>query len=383
MATTTTQMDAYRYFFPAGWLLGLWGVLLWILFPWNLVSYPGLHHPEIMMGGFFLCFVCGFLMTAAPRFTETFGPTVAEQKMAFALLAGLFLSLLPQQKSYFYAMVIALFVFLIFYLMRRFLRRQKNPPDSFLFVGFGVGAGIIGSVILFLAEFFNIPNQIYDLGRLFFLQAYVLCLVLGVGSRLIPALLGSAPLPTEAMKMQPQMKLFTTLAFLFLLSYILEVTPYKVAAHFLRAVLISFIAYKFWKLHLWPKRKAFQSYWLWGSGWFLLLGQWALVFFPSQRIHILHVILVSGLGLMTVMIATRVTLSHGKHDMQIENKSKILFIGAGLLALAGLTRLSAGFAPHIYQSHLLYAACTWILGLLVWGFLLIPKMICTKGPPSH
>lgn len=322
-------------------------------------------------------------MTAAPRFTETFGPTATEQRMAFALLVGLFLSLLPQKKSYFYAVVIALFVFLVFYMMRRFLKRKSNPPDSFLFVGFGVGSGVLGAVILFLAEFLNVPNQIYDLGRLFFLQAYVLCLVLGVGSRLIPALLGSAPLPTEAMKMQPQIKLFTSLAVLFLLSFILEVTPYKVAAYFLRAVLVTFIAYKFWKLHLWPKRKAFQSYWLWGSAWFLLLGQWALVLFPGHRIHILHVILASGLGLMTVMIATRVTLSHGKHDMQIENKSKVLFIGAGLLALAGLTRLSAGFAPHIYQSHLLYAAYTWILGLLVWGFLLIPKMIRIKGPPAH
>lgn len=379
----TTPMDAYRYFFPAGWLLGLWGVLLWILFPWNLVTYPGLHHPEIMMGGFFLCFVCGFLMTAAPRFTETFGPTAGEQRTAFTLLVGLFLSLLPQKKSYFFAVVIALFVFLVFYMMRRFLQRKSNPPDSFLFVGFGIGSGIIGALILFLAEFFDVPIEIYGLGRLFFLQAYVLCLILGVGSRLIPALLGSAPLPTEALKTKPQLKLFTILAILFLFSFAVEVTPYKMAAYILRAALVSFIAVKFWTLHLLPKRKAFQSYWLWSSGWFLVLGQWGLLLFPDQRIHILHVILVSGLGLMTVMIATRVALSHGKHDMQIENKSKILFIGAGLLALAGLTRLSAGFAPQIYQSHLLYAAYTWIIGLLLWGFLMIPKVICIKGPPPH
>jgi len=379
----TTQMDAYRYFFPAGWLLGLWGVVLWILFPWNLVSYPGLYHPEVMMGGFFLCFVCGFLMTAAPRFTESFGPTDGEQKTAFIFIAGLFLSLLPQSKAFFYGMVVTLFVFLIAFMMRRFLNRKSDPPDSFLFVGFGIGSGLLGSLLLFSAEFVDVPRELFILARLFFLQAYVLCLVLGVGSRLIPALLGWAPLPTEAIKTKPRLKLFTILALLFLLSFVLEAVSNRVLAYALRAVVVTYIAMCFWKIHKWPRRKAFQSFWLWASAWFLLSGQWALVIFPDHKVHILHVILVSGLGLMTLMIATRVSLSHGKHDMEIEKKSKVLFIGAGLLALAGLTRLSAGFAPHIYQSHLLYAAYTWTAALLVWGYLVIPKMIKIKGPPPH
>lgn len=377
----TAEMDPYRYFFPAGWVLGIWGVLLWILFPWNLVTYPGLHHPEIMMGGFFLCFVCGFLLTAAPRFTQSHGPTSWEQWSALALIAVLFLSLWPAKKSYFYGAVILLFLYLVRFLVVRFLSRTSNPPDSFLFVGFGVGTGLIGSIILFLAEYMNIPSEVYNLGRLLFLQTYILCLVLGVGSRLIPALLGWAPLPTEMAKNHPKIKLFVGLAIAFVFSYVVEVTPYRVSAYLLRALVISFLAFQFWKIHKWPARKAFQSWWLWGSGWFLLLGQWALVFFPGARIHILHVILVAGLGLMTFMIATRVSLSHGKHDMEIERKSKILFVGAGLMALAGFTRLSAGFAPHIYQTHLLYAAYTWIFALLVWGYLIIPKIIRVKGSP--
>lgn len=377
----SAEMDPYRYFFPAGWVLGIWGVLLWILFPWNLVTYPGLRHPDIMMGGFFLCFVCGFLLTAAPRFTQSHGPTSGEQRGALALIGILFLSLWPAQKIYFYAAVILLFLYLIRFLVKRFLARTNNPPDSFLFVGFGVGTGLLGSVILFSSEFLTLPIEMYNLGRLFFLQTYILCLVLGIGSRLLPALLGWAPLPTEMVKSRPRIKLFVGLAIAFVLSFVVEVSPYKLSAYLLRAVVISFLAFQFWKLHKLPARKAFQSWWLWGAAWFLLLGQWALVFFPGARVHILHVILVSGLGLMTFMIATRVSLSHGLHDMEIEKKSKILFVGAGLIALAGFTRLSAGFAPHIYQSHLLYAAYTWILGLLVWGYLIIPKIIRTKGSP--
>ncbi|ASD63209.1 hypothetical protein Bb109J_c2401 [Bdellovibrio bacteriovorus] len=375
----TTSMDAYRYFFPAGWVMAVWGVLLWILFPWNLVTYPGLHHPEIMSGGFFLCFVAGFLMTAAPKFTASFGPTKNEQRASLVLIGLLFASLIPGSKTFFYFTVTALFVFLITYMARRFLNRKNNPPDSFLFVGVGLGAGLVGSLTLLLGQFVNVPSELYQLARTFFLQAYVLCLVMGVGSRLIPALLGWAPLPTESSKYTPQIKLYSALAVAFLGSFVLEVLVQPLSGQILRALVMSFIVFKFWKLHHLPQRRAFQSWWLWGSAWMLLLGQWGTVAFLDFRVHLLHVILVSGLGLMTFMIATRVTLSHGKHDMIWEKNSKGLFLGALLMGFAGLTRLSAGFAPHIYQSHLVYAAYTWILGLIVWGWLFLPKMIRVKA----
>lgn len=378
----TTHADGYRYFFPAGWVLGIWGVLLWILFPWNLVSYPGLHHPEIMTGGFFLCFVCGFLMTAAPKFTSSFGPTQNEQRTALGLIAVLFLSLAPQSKMYFYGAVVALFIFLISFLFRRFKNRKSNPPDSFLFVGFGVVAGLVGSILLFGAEFGNLPTPLYNFGRLLFLQGYVLCLVMGVGSRLIPALLGWGHLPNEkgAHSASPKIKLFASLAVLFIFSYVLEAGSFVLPAQLLRSFVMSSIILQFWKIHKFPPRRAFQSWWLWASAWFMFLGQWATVFLPSYRVHLLHVILVSGLGLMTLMIAVRVSLSHGGHDMAMEKSSKGLWLGASLMALAGFTRLSAGFAPHIYQSHLLYAAYAWILGLLLWGALFLPKILRTKTP---
>lgn len=377
---STTSMDAYRYFFPAGWVMGIWGVLLWILFPWNLVTYPGLHHPEIMSGGFFLCFVAGFLMTAAPKFTSSFEPAPWEQNLSMVLILSLFASLLPQSKTYFYGVVTALFVFLMIYMFRRFFNRKSNPPDSFLFVGVGLAAGLFGSVVLLLGQVLDVPGNLYSLARTFLLQAYVLCLVMGVGSRLIPALLGWAPLPTEvSKKAKSRIGLFSLLAVLFLGSFVVEVLVHARSGFLLRALVMTFIVFFFWKLHRKPHRKAFQSWFLWGSAWMMVLGQWATVIVPDFRIHLLHVILVSGLGLMTFMIATRVTLSHGKHNMELEKSSKGLFLGAFLMGFAGLTRLSAGFAPHIYQSHLVYASYTWILGLLVWGWIFLPKMIRVKS----
>lgn len=378
----TTETDAYRYFFPAGWALALWGVLLWILFPWNLVSYPGLKHPEIMIGGFFLCFASGFLMTAVPKFTASFGPTKTDQKVSLGLIGFLFLSVAPSNTVYFYLVVNLLFVFLISFAIRRFKRRRSNPPDSFLFVGFGLGSGLVGSFVLLLSKLISVPVFMYDLGRLLFLQAYILCLVLGVGSRLVPALLGWGPAPNDFQKVQPRIRLFSLLVLLFLTSYVLEAANLIWLSQSLRSGIITFIAFRFWQIHQLPKRKGFQSYSLWCSAWFLFLGQWGILFMPTYRIHFLHVLLVSGLGLMTFMIATRVILAHGQHDMQHENNSKGLLLGAILLALAGLTRLSAGLVPQLYQSHLFYASCTWILGLTTWGILFLPKIFVINRQKS-
>lgn len=372
------QMDAYRYFFPAGWLFGVWGVLLWVLFPWGLVSYPGIRHPEIMMGGFFLCFVCGFLMTAAPRFTASFGPNAIEQRASWVLIGGLFLSLLNPQRLWFLVFVNITFIFLIVFMLRRFWARKANPPDSFIFVGFGLLSGLIGSGIMTLAEVVNVPTDLFNIGRIFFLQTYILCLVLGVGSRLVPALLGWAPLPTER-ALPPRIFLFVTLGIGFIASYIVEVLFSVPLGNLLRAVVVTAIFVLFWNLYRLPQRKAFQTYWLWASAWMLLLGQWAMVVLPKFRVHLLHVIFISGLALMTLMIAVRVGLSHGKHEMSLEKNSKALFLGAFLILFAGLTRLSAGFAPHIYQSHLLYAAYTWILGMVIWGWIFLPKILRVKS----
>lgn len=378
MKSGQQQIDAYRYFFPAGWLMGIWGVMLWILFPWNLVSYPGIRHPEIMMGGFFLCFVCGFLMTAAPKFTSSFGPTGFEQRISWSLIGALFLSLFSPQRLIFFLAVDATFLFLIAFMFRRFKNRKSNPPDSFIFVGFGLLSGLIGSALMSLQEFYNLPSDIYQFGRLLFLQVYILYLVLGVGSRLIPALLGWAPLPTEKKERSSQLRLFVLLAAAFMVSYILEVWVQPWLGNLLRAIVVTLIFALFWKIHRVPQRKAIQPYFLWASAWMLLLGQWGLVFLENYRIHLLHVVFISGLALMTFMIAVRVSLSHGGHDMVIEKNSKALGLGAFLILFAGFTRLSAGFAPGIYQSHLLYAAYTWILGLLIWGWVFLPKIVRTK-----
>lgn len=386
MKSIKNPIDAYRYFFPVGWLLGIWGVLLWLLFPLNMVVYPGVLHPQVMMGGFFLCFVCGFLMTAAPRFTASFPPTQKELWLSATLLAGLFLSALSARILLFHFVVLLLLGFLISFLLRRFRQRTQSPPEPFLFVGVGMGGAVLGVILLILGDLGWIGGSWLLFGRLLFLQGYVLALVLGVGSRLVPALLGRGPMPDKtdgSSKLNSQLKLFSALAFLFVLSYVLEAFLEGPSGAVLRSLLMTFVAFRFWKIQLRPARKGYQPFWLWVSAWFLLLGQWGATLWPAYRQHSLHVVFVSGLGLMTLMIATRVSLAHGGHGLELEKNSKAIVAGSLLIILAAATRVSAAFSAHIYQSHLVYASCAWILGLVVWGWVYLPKILFIKNPDPH
>jgi len=376
------SIDAYRYFFPAGWLLGVWGVLLWILFRLNFVNYPGVVHPQIMMGGFFLCFVCGFLMTAAPKFTASYPPTKIDLWISTLLLAFLFTSIFFEKIFIFHLVVLALLIFLGSFFLRRFLSRTQSPPDAFMFVGVGLGSAGFGIIMLLLNDLEIVQGRLFDLGRLFFLQGYIIALVLGIGSRLVPALLGRGAMPTE-FKTSSSIKLFACLAVLFVLSYILEVFISTIVGTVLRSIVMSFIIFKFWNIHLLPARKGHQPFWLWVSAWSLLIGQWGSTLFLDYRIHFLHLVFISGLGLMTLMIATRVCLSHGGHGTDLERRSKAVLVAAILMAAAAVTRLSAGFASVIYLSHLVYASYAWIIGLLIWGWVYLPKMIFLNQSDEH
>ncbi len=257
--------------------------------------------------------------------------------------------------------------------MKRFQKRTANPPNPFLFVGVGVLTGTLGSIILILSRFDLVNEKIYLLGRLFFYQAYILSFVLGIGSRLIPSLLGHAP-PPNMPQQSIGLKAYAVMAVLFMCTYIIEVYFSHFVGAQLRNIVVLFIAFASWKIHLLPKRKAIQAYGLWLSCLFMVVGLVGATLFEVYYIHLIHLFYVSGLSLLTLMIASRVILSHGGHDGQLEVRSKSLIVVTGFLILAALTRLSAGFMPELYLSHLLYAASVWIFGILIWGIVFLPKI---------
>ena len=80
-------------------------------------------------------------------------------------------------------------------------------------------------------------------------------------------------------------------------------------------------------------------------------------------------------------IGTRVTLSHGGHDLAAERRSWPLRIGLGLVLLATLARIGAPFASRTYFDHLMWAALAWMVGMICWGGYITATILGWRARP--
>jgi uncharacterized protein involved in response to NO len=164
--------DPYRIFFPLGIILGVLGVSIWPAYYFGLTEgYSGRAHAFVQTDGFLYAFIIGFLLTAIPRFTGT-EPPAFEFQFFIAGQTGFLIA---------HAMLIALAA-------RRFMRRQLDPPDTFVPAGLGIISGEIGGLIN-AAVAWNAIAPIWDtLGKRMLTEGMVLLLVLGIGGFLPRAL---------------------------------------------------------------------------------------------------------------------------------------------------------------------------------------------------
>ncbi len=371
------KKNPFRLFFPVGWLLGLSGALLWILFHQGIIDgNPKEHHGHLMIGGFLLSFVMGFLMTAIPRFTKT------EYANSLEIIISVVLVFLMSWSGLFY--VSGLFnitsllglLFIIAYSVRRFIKRESNPPDTFIFVGVALLMGLLGISLV-------LSHEYYHLGELLFFQGMPFSLVLGVGGRLVPGILGHGEVVKAQrdryenlesfFKIVPAMNYL--LAMVFVASFFTEHYLSQVVGHALRAVVISYIATVYWRIFKFPVKRTVHTFSIWLACLFIFSGSWLYSFLPS--IHVLHLIYIGGFGFITLLVASRVTLAHGDGGMEIEGEKFPFLWICILLSLSAVTRASAYLFPAQYQSHISYSAGLWIVGFIIWGIVFIPR-ICTR-----
>lgn len=364
--------EPYRLFFPIGLLYGIWGGALWIPFglKWS-ETYPGPLHAQVMIGGFLGAFATGFLMTAVPRFTRSFPASSREVALcAFPLFILPVLAITGSIGAICVAMLVTL-LSLIGFAIRRFMNRSAPPPKPFIFLGVGFSAGVAGLGLEIAASFHWIDPSLNALGRLLFLQGFIFALVIGVGSRLVPALLGWGPLPTESVAENDRgtgrTNPFLFLGLLFLASFFIEHFFSPSVGRAIRLAVVAWIELRIWNIWKRPFVRSRVAWGLWLSAWCIVLGIAGELLFPAYQIHFLHLSLVSGLGLMTLMIATRVVLAHGGFNLALESRLKPLWWVTGLILTAAITRVSAGFVPVHYMNHLVYAAILWTAALGVWG----------------
>jgi uncharacterized protein involved in response to NO len=133
----------------------------------------------------------------------------------------------------------------------------------------------------------------------------------------------------------------------------------------LRATAATLAVLLIWRIFALPRRDV-PGYVLWGSGWMVLAGLWLAALAPRIEVAALHVTFVGGFAMLTLGIATRVIVAHGRQPLALE--ARILDVPLLALLFAALAaRIAADLAPA--QRILLLGASgtLWVLAWALWS----------------
>lgn len=331
--------NPYKPLFSLGIVSGLLGVMVWPLFTHHwLAFYPKQAHVQIMFFGFFWSFVAGFLFTAIPRMTGTPLASVVDVLIAAVLIAVQnVINYTPYYESS-AVVFIGQTLYLLYFIVPRFLEKRKIPFDGFLFFPAAFAMSLLGVVFY----------QVYgDMRFLIILsgEAFLTNLIIGLGSRLIPAV---SRLPNAFMHpgMAVPLRWKTMFVKVFLLntSFVAEAMGYKDLGNILRLLVVGYIAVD--SFGLLKKGTVFSvvALGLKCSVFFMIMSYVARLI-PSDHNPVAHshLLYIGGFSLLTLMIATRVALAHSQTSLDYELKSILVFSVVALVSLSALMRWLANY----------------------------------------
>ena len=383
--THGTPTDPYRIFFPLGVLMGIAGVSIWPLYGFGVTSgYSGQAHAFVQTHCFLYAFIAGFLWTAIPRFTGTRAPGRAMQYF----LAAILLSELVAFESYNFSVGHVLFVVahvtFLAVVVNCFIQRQHPPPETFVLVGVGLLAGLLGALVNATSALTWIPAGWALLGKRLLTEGMVLLLVLGVGGFLGPRLLGFAQLPnlqnlgrlSERPAVPGLLKwrgiVNGLCGVLLLVSVLIEYGwshPAAALVSWARAAIVTTVVVVNVQPWRTPATRTTLAWCVWLAHWFLIAGLWLIAGFRNYHIDFLHVLFMGAFTLLILAVGIRVVLSHGGYPLAEERRSWPLRIGVAASLIAMSARLSVLYAstPESYFAHLAWAGVLWIVGMGFWG----------------
>jgi uncharacterized protein involved in response to NO len=373
----TLFQDAYRPLFLSGWIYAMAGVLVWILSSTGWIQiYPVQYHTQWMIGGFLMSFISGFLMTAIPRFLSAKPANTTEVGMS---LSCIFLTVVTSAWRFSLIFLVLSFIFLIVFIFRRKISSKAQPPPFFPFILFALSVAVIGSLGLLLPSLMILPAWVPHFSRQLLYSAFIQSLVLGIGSRLIPALTGQITNPFILMQKKKQFLIALTG---FILSWPLEMISYKFGL-LIRCCSIFYIAKEYWMIFHPPLKNGFLAISLWLAAWGFVLGQLGLFLSDTYQKDIQHLTFILGFGLLTFLISIRVGLAHGGHGTSSE-KTSLWIPGMGfLMLLTAILRGSLAWLPQQMSSGILITASVlWICACLIWGKQMV-RILTTHGSVNH
>ena len=379
-------VEPYRYLFAIGAVNAVCGAVVWLVYAAGLMPYPAVMHPILMSGGFLTSFGLGFLWTALPRFTHSdttrFRDILPLLVTSLAAMASTLVGWISIAMIFHLLTVIQSLVFA----ERCFRRGQQTAPDSFVFirVGLVINATCIGILVLqsFLqtsADASMMPFALSHFARSFFLKGFMLFLLIGVGHRLVPAIIGM-PSPQKidlhprsstilhsmlhgVMKSKEHWLLMTAFLGAFLIEALGEV---RISASVF-AVTFVWTALRVFRVTHRPDVSHPVALFVWCSVWSMTIAPLCIAVWPQAAIHLWHIMFIAALALVTIMVSLRVSISHSGFGVihSEERKRYITWIG-GLLLLTAAVRATIALTPAQAVSHYAYASLLWIIVIATW-----------------
>lgn len=354
--------DPYKTFFPLGTLLALIGGGIWFFS--GSEHYPVVFHSQAMIGAFLFSFISGFLMTAIPNMTGSFAARKFEVNGMLALIIISVILNILEWNQLFYFIELLSYLLLIYFAAVRVHFKKAFPPSFFVLIFLGMLSGIIGSFLLGTGLLEPIGHNLYFNGVILFL-------VLGVGSRLVPALRGVMPKMDGGAK--KEYIEFGITGLIIFVSLVGEAVGNVLIFGLLKSSACLFLAIRYWKIFSFTRPTGRLAYGMWGAAYMVLLGIILKTLMPDYATHWIHLTYISGFGMMTFTVASRVIISHGRFNMIFEKKSITPILVVLLLSLSALIRVAAPYFD--YALLLKWASAIWIIGTLIWGYVFIPRCV--------
>lgn len=356
------KIEPYRILFPLGAFMGVIGVIFWFFFQSRWIGFfPRSAHGHLMFFGLLWSFVAGFLMTAIPKMTSTFSAQMWEISTAVVLV---FLQLILNIRN---LTMISVVIFglqnllLLFFILRRFIIHRKIPFFGFVFLPVAFIQSFVGIFIYFNTAFDK------NLVLLFCGEAFVMNLILGLGSRLIPVIsrLPNALLPNEASKNDQWIWPLLTL-FLINTGYWVElIDDQKNLGLVLRSMGILIASVKLFRLLKRPSTWSYSGVGLKIAISMLFIGQFLSLSFFGFYLAATHLMYIGGFTLMTFMIATRVMLAHGNQQLTYEVSSKRIIFVIAMFFLSALLRFVLG--ADVSSLLLSVSVLLFSLAIITWS----------------
>lgn len=376
--------EPFRLLFPVGTLIGLTGVLLWPLhfYGW-MTDYPGVMHARIMIEGFFASFIVGFLGTAFPRLLKIPGLTLWESiGFAAALVSITWLHLDGQtfMGDQIFFIVIG---YLVLALGVRSILRKDVPPPAFVLVALGIACALAGVATQVIPQV--MPNALSawaaPVGRLLLYQGFVLLPVMGVGAFLLPRFFGLPNRQDFPATMALPVGWGRSALFALACGSVVIAGLVVEAFGHVRwgcALKATAVLVYFFREVPWHRAGSGGGTLVTGLRIALLsvpLGYMLMAVWPAQALSLLHVVFITGFGLLTLVVASRVVLGHSGQSQRFQSRLWPVWGMIVLVVFAMLTRVTADWMPDVRMSHYAYAGLAWAAGVVVWAVTILPGVV--------